>query len=38
MLKFLVCVLFFLLERDRNAKKYECDGLDNSIPYKKSLF
>ena len=25
---------FFLLERDRKRKNYECDGLGNPIPYK----
>ena len=27
MLRFFVCVVFFLLEIDRKRKKYECDGL-----------
>ena len=29
---------FFLLERDRKRKNYECDGIGNSIPYKMILF
>ena len=34
MLHFFVCVVFFLLARDRKRKNYECDCLGNSIPYK----
>ena len=34
MLQFLVCGVFFLLERDRKRKNYEFDGLGNLIPYK----
>ena len=34
MLRFFVCVVFFLLERDRKRKNYECDRLGNLIPYK----
>ena len=34
MLNFLICVVFFLLERDRKRKNYECDGIRNSIPDK----
>ena len=34
MLHFFVCVVFFLLERDRKRKNDECDGLGNPIPYK----
>ena len=34
MLHFFVCVMFFLLARDRKRKNYECDCLGNSIPYK----
>ena len=31
---FFVCVVFFLLERDRKRKNYECDCLGKPIPYK----
>ena len=31
MLHFFVCVVFFLLERDRKRKNCECDGLGNSL-------
>ena len=31
---FFVCVVFFILERNRKRKNYECDGLGNPIPYK----
>ena len=34
MLQFFVCVVLFLLERERKRKNYERDGLSNLIPYK----
>ena len=34
MWRFFVCVVFFLLEKDRKREKYEFDGLGNPIPYK----
>ena len=34
MLRFFVWVAFFLLERDRKCKNYECDGLGNLSSYK----
>ena len=34
MLRLFDCVVFFLLEKDRTRKNYECDGLGNPIPYK----
>ena len=34
MLCFLICVVFFLLERDRKRKNYEYDDIDNPNPYK----
>ena len=34
MLRFFVCVVSFLQERDLKRKNYECDGLGNSILFK----